>query len=110
MTLERPPLSPNTISLCRPWLPKNGETGTQGHYSIYIYCRLFSLEASSNSLRNLLEHSAPVALTAELDLITRALGILSRQPPSSCPLLTDSDPLITLLRERCCCLQTPPQA
>jgi len=28
-----PPLPLNTISLCSPWLPKNG---MQGHFSIYI--------------------------------------------------------------------------
>ena len=121
MTPERPPLPPNTISLCSPWLSKNG---TQGHFS--TYCRLFSLEASSNSLRNLLEvscnifHSiiylrnllecsAPVALTAELDLITRALGILSGQLLSGRSPLTNSDPLITLLQGQCRCPQTPPQ-
>jgi len=110
MTPERLPLPPNTISLCSPWLPKNE---MQGHFS--IYCRLFSPGVSSNSLRNLLEvscnifHSiiylrnllecsAPVTLIAELDFITRALGILSGQPPSSRPLLTNSDPLITLLQ------------
>jgi len=49
MTPERPPIA---ISLCSPWLPKNG---MQGHFS--IYCRLFSPRASSNSLRNLLEVS-----------------------------------------------------
>jgi len=110
MTPERPPLPPNTISLCSLWLPKNG---MQGHFSIYF--RLFLPEASSNSLRNLLEVScnifysiiylrnllecsAPVALTVELDLITRALGILSGQPSSGCPLLTNSDLLITPLQ------------
>jgi len=36
MTPDRPLLPPNTISLCRPWLPKNKETGMQEHYSIYI--------------------------------------------------------------------------
>jgi len=122
MTLEHPPLPSNTNSLCSPWLPKNG---MQGHFS--IYCRLFPPGASYNSLRNLLEvscnifHSiiylrnplecsAPVTLTAELDLITRALGILSGQPPSGRPPLTNSDPLITPLQGQCCCLQTPPQA
>jgi len=120
MTPERPPLPPNTNSLCRLWLPENG---MQGHFS--IYCRLFPPGVSSNSLRNLLEvscnilHSiiylrnllecsAPVALTAELDLIVRALEILSGQPPSGCPLLTNSGPLITPLQERCCSLQTSP--
>jgi len=109
MTPEYLPLPLNTISLCSLWLPKNG---MQGHFS--IYCRLFPPGASSNSLRNLLEvsynifHSiiylrnllecsTLVTLTAELDLITRALGILSGQPPSGRPLLTNSDPLITLL-------------
>ena len=29
MTPEYPPLPPNIISLCSPWLPKNG---MQGHY------------------------------------------------------------------------------
>ena len=53
-----PPLPPNIISLCNPWLPKNG---MQGHFS--IYCRLFPPGASSNSLRNLLEYTTPVALT-----------------------------------------------
>ena len=77
-----------------PWLPKNG---MQGHFS--IYCRLFPLGASSNSLRNLLEvscnifhtiiylrnllESTPVALTAELDLLARAPEFLSGQLPSS---------------------------
>jgi len=55
MTLERPPLPPNTISLYSPWLPKNG---MQGHFS--IYCRLFPPGASSNSLRNLLEVSCNI--------------------------------------------------
>ena len=55
MTLEHPLLPPNTNSLCSPWLPKNGMHS--------IYYRLFPLGASSNSLRNLLECSAPVALT-----------------------------------------------
>jgi len=113
-------LSPNTNSLCCPWLPENG---IQGHFS--IYCRLFPLGASSNSLRNLLEVSCnifhsiiylrnllecstPVALTAELDLIVRALEILSGQLLSSCPPLTNSGPLIALLQERCCSLQTFP--
>jgi len=50
-----PPLPPNTNSLCSPWLPKNG---MQGHFS--IYCRLFPLGASSNSLRNLLEISCNI--------------------------------------------------
>jgi len=36
MTPEYPLLPPNTISLYRPWLPKNGETGMQGHCNIYI--------------------------------------------------------------------------
>jgi len=56
-----------------------------------------------------LESCAPVALTIELDLIVRALEILSRQLPSSCPLLTNSSPLITLLQKRCRSLWTPPQ-
>ena len=120
MTPERPPLPPNTNSLCRLWLPENG---MQGHFS--IYCRLFPLGASFNSLRNLLEvscnifHSiiylrnllecsAPVALTADLDLIVRAPEILSGQPPSGCPLLTNSGPLITPLQEKCRSLWTPP--
>ena len=38
MTLECLPLPPNMILLCRPWLPKNGETRMQGHCSMYIYC------------------------------------------------------------------------
>jgi len=38
-------------------------------------------------------------LTAELNLITRALKILSGQLPCGRPLLTDSDPLITPLHE-----------
>ena len=50
-----PPLPPNIISLCNPWLPKNG---MQGHFS--IYCRLFPPGASSNSLRNLLEVSCNI--------------------------------------------------
>ena len=50
-----PLLPPNIISLCSPWLPKNG---MQGHFS--IYCRLFSPGASSNSLRNLLEVSCNI--------------------------------------------------
>ena len=121
MTLERFPLPPNIISLCSPWLPKNG---IQGHFS--IYCRLFPPGASSNSLRNLLEVScnifhtiiylrnllectALVAFTAELDLIVRALEILSRQLPSSRPPLTNSGPLITPLQERYRSLWTPPQ-
>jgi len=90
MTLEHLLLPPNTNSLYSPWLPKNG---MQEHFS--IYCRLFPPGALSSSLRNLLEvsynifHSiiylrnllecsAPVALTAESDLIVRALEILSR--------------------------------
>ena len=105
MTLEHPLLPPNTISLCSPWLPKNR---MQGHFSIYY--RLFPLGALSNSLRNLLECSTLVALTAKLDLITRALGILSGQLPSGYPLLTNSDPLITPLQGRCHCPQTPLQA
>jgi len=52
-----PLLPPNIISLCSPWLPKNG---MQGYFS--IYCRLFPPGASSNSLRNLLE-STLVAIT-----------------------------------------------
>ena len=55
MTPERPPLPPNIISLCSPWLPKNG---IQGHFS--IYCRLFPPGALSNSLRNLLEVSCNI--------------------------------------------------
>jgi len=72
MTPEHPLLPPNTNSLYSPWLPKN-----EMHS---IYCRLFPPEALSNSLknllevscnifhsiiylRNLLECSAPVALT-----------------------------------------------
>ena len=55
-----------------------------------------------------MECSALVVLTAELDLFTRALGILSGQPPSGRPPLTNSDPLITPLQERCRSLQTPP--
>ena len=78
MTPERPPLPPNIISLCSSWLPKNG---MQGHFS--IYCRLFPSGASSNSLRNLLEYSTSVALTAELDLLVRALEFLSGQLPSA---------------------------
>ena len=62
MIPEHLPLPPNIISLCGPWLPKNG---MQGHFS--IYCRLFPLGASSNSLRNLLE-STLVALTAVLKM------------------------------------------
>jgi len=121
MTLERPPLPPNTNLLCSPWLPKNG---MQGHFS--IYCRLFPLGASFNSLRNLLEvscnifHSiiylrnllecsAPVALTAELDLIIRAPEILSGQPLFGHSPLTNSGPLTTLFQERCRSLQTSPQ-
>ena len=58
MTLERPPLPLNAISLCSPWLPKNE---MQRHFS--IYCRLFPLGASSNSLRNLLEVSCNIFYT-----------------------------------------------
>ena len=76
----------------------------QGHFS--IYCRLFPPGASSNSLRNLLEFTL-VALTAELDLLVRALEFLSRQLPSGCPPLTNSGPLITPLQERCRSLQIP---
>ena len=53
----------------------------QGHFS--IYCRLFPSGASSNSLRNLLEYSTSVALTAELDLLVRAPEFLSGQLPSA---------------------------
>jgi len=54
-----------------------------------------------NLLRNLLECSAPVTLTAELDLITRALENLSRQLLFGRPSLTSSDLLITPLQGRC---------
>ena len=86
MTPECPPLPSNIISLCSPWLPKNG---MQGHFS--IYCRLFPLGALSNSLRNLLEvscnifhtiiylrnllESTPVALTS------RSLILISEDSP-----------------------------
>ena len=120
MTLERSLLPPNIISLCSPWLPKNG---IQGHFSIYY--RLFPPRASSNSLRNLLEvscnisytiiylrnllESTLVTLIAELDLLVRAPEFLSEQLSSGRPPLTNSSPLITPLQERCRSLRIPPQ-
>ena len=52
------PLPSNIISLCNSQLSKNG---IQGYFS--IYCRLFPPRASSNSLRNLLEMSCNIFYT-----------------------------------------------
>jgi len=43
MTLEHPLLSLNMISLCKPWLPKNRATGTQGHCKRIAYSSLDNL-------------------------------------------------------------------
>ena len=81
MIPECPPLPPNIISLCNPWLPKNG---MQGHFS--IYCRLFPPGASSNSLRNLLEVSCNIfhtiiylrnLLESTLVTLTGSIGMLT---------------------------------
>ena len=72
MTPERSLLPPNIISLYSPWLPKNR---MQGHFS--IYCRLFSPEASSNSLRNLLEVSCNIF---HYNLSEKSPGVHSGHP------------------------------
>ena len=82
MTPEHPPLPPNIISLCSPWLPKNE---IQGHFS--IYCRLFPPGALSNSLRNLLEVSCNIFHTIIYlrnllectALVTLTIRVLQRQ-------------------------------
>ena len=89
-------LLPNAFSLFRPWLPN---AGTRGHCNIYNVD--YSPQEPHLILWGISWSSTLVALTAELDLITRALGILSEQLLSGRPPLTNSSPLSALLQERC---------